>query len=118
MLGQPGKRGRTGLFPGRARIEEVFINMAADPGRTRRGARPADGKDTRAATSPERITVALIPKAAADLQKLLDRTGLSKTDITNRAITAYEFIEAQISAGKEIIISDPKTGDQKSVLFL
>jgi hypothetical protein len=93
--------------------------MAANPGgRTMRaGARDAEGKDTPAA-SPERITVALIPKAAADLQKLLDRTGLSKTDITNRAITAYEFIEAQTRAGKEIIISDPETGEQKSVLFL
>ena len=91
--------------------------MAANPGRTRRGTRVAEGKDTPAA-SAERITVALIPKAAADLEKLLDRTGLSKTDITNRAITAYEFIEAQIRAGKEIIISDPETGNQKSVLFL
>lgn len=80
------------------------------------GARNAEGKDTPA--SPERITVALIPKAAADLQKLLDRTGLSKTDITNRAITAYEFLESQIGAGKEIIISDPETGEKKSVLFL
>lgn len=93
--------------------------MAADPGgKTRRGARLAEGKVTPAATSPERITVALIPKAAADLQKLQDRTGLSKTDITNRAITAYEFIEEQISAGKKIIISDPETGNQTSVLFL
>lgn len=92
--------------------------MAADPGgKTRRGVRAAEGRDA-PATSPERITIALIPKAAADLQKLLERTGLSKTDITNRAITAYEFLEAQISAGKEIIISDPETGDQKSVLFL
>ena len=91
--------------------------MAANPGRTRRGARFAEGKDTSVA-SAERITVALIPKAVADLEKLLDRTGLSKTDITNRAITAYEFIEAQISEGKEVIIRDPKTGEQKTVLFL
>jgi hypothetical protein len=43
---------------------------------------------------------------------------LSKTDITNRAITAYEFIEAQIRAGKDVIISDPETGERMSVLFL
>jgi hypothetical protein len=106
------------LLLGRARIEEVLVNMAANP-RTRAGARVAEDKDTPATSaSHERITVALIPKAAADLQKLLARTGLSKTDITNRAITAYEFIEAQISAGKEVVISDPKTGEQKTVLFL
>lgn len=95
--------------------------MAANPGgkTMRAGATVAGGKGTPAASmSPERITVALIPKAAADLQKLLDRTGLSKTDITNRAITAYEYIEAQIGAGKEVIISDPVTGERKSVLFL
>jgi hypothetical protein len=96
-------------------MEEVLVNMA---GMRAAGARDAEGKDTPAPASPERITVALIPKAATDLQKLLDRTGLSKTDITNRAITAYEFLESQISAGKEIIISDPETGEKKSVLFL
>lgn len=93
--------------------------MAAKPGG--KTMKPGDtaGKYTPSPTaSPERITVALIPKAATDLQKLLDRTGLSKTDITNRAITAYEFIEAQINAGKEVIISDPETGERKSVLFL
>jgi hypothetical protein len=79
----------------------------------------AGGRDTPAApASPERITVALIPKAAGDLKKLLDRTGLSKTDITNRAITLYEFIEAQISEGKAVIISDPETGETQVVRFL
>ena len=94
--------------------------MAANPGgrSMRAGSTVAGGKDTPASAPVERITVALIPKAAADLQKLLARTGLSKTDIANRAITAYEFIEAQISAGKEVIISDPATGERKSVLFL
>ncbi len=86
----------------------------------RAGATVAGGKDTPAAAPapPERITVALIPKAAGDLKKLLDRTGLSKTDITNRAITLYEFIEAQISAGKAVIISDPETGETQVVRFL
>jgi hypothetical protein len=85
----------------------------------RAGATVAGGKDTPAAPAPpERITVALIPKAAADLKKLMDRTGLSKTDITNRAITAYEFIEAQARAGKEVLIVDPETGQQKGVLLL
>jgi hypothetical protein len=90
--------------------------MAVNSGAKTMGATGAEG-DTPAAQG-ERITVALIPKAAADLKKLTDRTGLSKTDITNRAITAYEFIEAQTRAGKEVIILDPETGEQKSVLFL
>ena len=56
------------------------------------------------------LTVALIPKVEDDLQKLRDRTDLSRTDIINRAITLYEFIDAQLRAGRELQISDSGTG--------
>jgi hypothetical protein len=69
-------------------------------------------------TSSERITVALIPKAAADLQALQDRSGLSKTDLANRAISFYEFIEAQLREGREVIIRDPHTREMQRVHFL
>jgi hypothetical protein len=65
-----------------------------------------------------RVTVALIPKAADDLQELVDRTALSKTDIINRAITLYEFFEAQLAAGNDLIIRDAKTGESQLVKFL
>ena len=55
----------------------------------------------------ERITVALVPKASADLQQAQIRTQLSKTDIVNRAISLYEFIEAQRSAGARLILQQP-----------
>jgi hypothetical protein len=57
-----------------------------------------------APTSAERITVALVRKAGEDLQRLQDRTGLSKTDIVNRAISLYEFIDAELSADAELIV--------------
>ena len=60
----------------------------------------------------------LIPKAAEDLQQLQDRTGLSKTDLTNRAITVYEFLDAQLSAGNDVIIRDRQTGETNRILFL
>lgn len=66
----------------------------------------------------ERVTVALIPQAGEDLQRLQDRTGLSKTDIVNRAITLYEFFDAQLKAGRDLIIRDPKTGETQLVRFL
>jgi hypothetical protein len=70
-------------------------------------------------SSSERITVALIPKAAADLQALQDRSGLSKTDLTNRAISLYEFIDAQLREGREVLIRDPGTREMQLVhLFL
>ena len=66
----------------------------------------------------DRITVALIPKAAEDLQRLQDRTSLSKTDIANRAITLYEFIDAQMKAGRDILIRDNETGETQVVRLL
>ena len=52
----------------------------------------------------DRITVALVPKAAKELQLLQDRTGLSKTDIVNRAISLYEFVDAEQGAGADLIV--------------
>ena len=52
----------------------------------------------------ERITVSLIAKASDELRNLQDRTGLSKTDIVNRAISLYEFVEAAVAAGDELVI--------------
>jgi hypothetical protein len=69
-------------------------------------------------TMVDRITVALIPKAGEDLQRLQDRTSLSKTDIANRAITLYEFIDAQMRAGRDILIRDNKTGETQVVRLL
>lgn len=66
----------------------------------------------------DRVTVALIPKASDDLQRLLDKTGLSKTDIVNRAISLYEFFETQLEAGNDLIVRDPKTGETQLVRFL
>ena len=62
--------------------------------------------------------MALIPKAGEDLQHLQDRTGLSKTDIVNRAISLYEFFNAQVVAGNDLIIRDPRTGETQLVRFL
>jgi uncharacterized protein (DUF342 family) len=69
-------------------------------------------------TVVDRITVALIPKASEDLQRLQDRTSLSKTDIANRAITLYEFIDAQMRANRDILIRDNETGETQVVRLL
>jgi hypothetical protein len=80
------------------------------------GSKP--GKDETARPQSDRITVALIPQASADLQRLQDRTSLSKTDLVNRAITLYEFIESQLRAGQDLIIRNQKTGETQLVRFL
>jgi hypothetical protein len=74
--------------------------------------------DTTRPSAAERITVALIPKAGEDLQRLQDRTSLSKTDLANRAITLYEFIDTQLRTGRDVLIRDNKTGMTEIVRLL
>src|ERR1700722_10501748 len=66
----------------------------------------------------ERMTVILIPKAGKDLRMLEQRTNLSRTDLANRAITLYEFVDAQLRAGQDIIARDKETGATKLVQLL
>jgi len=65
-----------------------------------------------------RITVALIFKAAEDLQRLQERTGLSKTDIVNRAITLYRFIDGELGDDDDLLVRNKKTGEVKIVKLL
>ena len=67
---------------------------------------------------PERITVALVPKAEQDLRSLQERTRLSKTDIVNRAISLYEFVETHLSAGKDLLVRDADTGETYLVVLV
>jgi hypothetical protein len=93
--------------------------MAASTGKSPRNEDVARPPRTERITQPaERITVALIPKAGEDLQRLQERTSLSKTDVTNRAITLYEFIDAQIRAGRDVLIRDNRTGETQLVRIL
>ena len=77
----------------------------------------AGAPGARTTETAERITVALIPKAGADLQHLQDKTGLSKTDLVNRAVSLYEFIEESMRAGREVLIRDKATGETQAVVF-
>lgn len=63
------------------------------------------------------IPVPLIPKAGDRLQRLQDRTSLSPTDLLNRAIICYEFVDERQRAGQEILIRDKKTRQTWLVQF-
>ena len=63
-----------------------------------------DSSTTPPPATVDRITVSLIAKAATELQLTHDRTGLSKTDIVNRAISLYEFVDAEQGAGADLIV--------------
>jgi hypothetical protein len=83
----------------------------------RSGGNPTKG-DAARPQQTDRITVALIPQAAADLQLLQDKTTLSKTDLVNRAITLYEFVDTQLKEGRDLLLRDKKTGETQLVRFL
>jgi hypothetical protein len=83
--------------------------------------RVAAGKAGRANGAPsvvERITVALIRRAAEDLQRLQDRTGLSKTDLVNRSISVYEFVDSEVQAGNDVYVRNHETGEYQLIHFL
>ena len=66
----------------------------------------------------ERVTIGLVPKTAAELQELVDLTGLSKTDIVNRAISLYAFVEASSRDGHELLRRSRDTGELELIRFL
>jgi alpha-galactosidase len=57
----------------------------------------------------ERITVGLIPKVVRELDDLQSSTGMSKTDIVNRAVSLYRFLAEQLEHGEEIRLYNPDT---------
>jgi hypothetical protein len=67
-------------------------------------AHPVSPSSSRPATVDDPITVVLVAKAAADLKITQERSHLSTTDIVNRALSLYEFVDAELKAGAELII--------------
>ena len=79
---------------------------------------PAPPEHAGVPAAAERITIALVRQAAADLAELQKRTGLSKTDVVNRAISLYEFIDAQVKAGNDLLVRDQETKETQVVRLL
>jgi hypothetical protein len=78
----------------------------------------SQNEDSQRAGQVERITVALIARAADDLRQIQARTGLSKTDAVNRAISVYDFIDRQLTEGNDLILRSADTGKEQLVRFL
>jgi hypothetical protein len=64
------------------------------------------------------IRVALIPPVAEQLHYLEKTTDMSATDLTNRAITAYSFLDEQRRAGNDVMVRDRWTGRMTLVRFV
>ncbi len=72
----------------------------------------------RSGQAPERITITLTAQVADQLLGLQSSTGLSKTDLINRAISLYDFTTRQFASGMEMLLRDPKTGEGQLVHLL
>ncbi|MEV6911154.1 hypothetical protein [Amycolatopsis sp. NPDC051071] len=66
----------------------------------------------------DRVNVALIAEAVDALGKLQERTGLKKVDLVNRALLIYEFVDAELRDGKQVVLRDADGQDQLVKIFL
>ena len=61
----------------------------------------------------ERYSVTLVPPAVQAVGELTRLTGLSKTDVINRAVQIYAFLEAQRHAGSHVCLERPDGGTER-----
>jgi hypothetical protein len=75
--------------------------------------------DEHAAEAAElhKITVNLIPKAWDAANVTAERLGLSRTDVINRALQVYEWMERETTNGGEVFVR-PRDGALQQVRFL
>jgi hypothetical protein len=66
----------------------------------------------------ERITVGLIPKVVKELNDLQQNTGMSKTDLVNRAVSLYSFIQGRLAHGEELRLFNPNDRQEQRVHLL
>jgi hypothetical protein len=59
-------------------------------------------------TSTERITVGLIRRNSEDLARLAEETGMSKTDLINRAIGLYTLMVEKADEGYKLGFIGPE----------
>ena len=101
-------RGNTASATAVRRDESAEIGGSRDgselPASPADSANPDPPSSSRPAIAGDPITVVLVAKAAAALQITQERSHLSRTDIVNRALSLYEFVDAELKAGAELII--------------
>jgi Ribbon-helix-helix domain len=66
----------------------------------------------------DRLSVSLIPRTVEELEQLHEKTGMSKTDIVNRAISLYAFVTEQLDSGQELLVRNPQTGELQLIQLL
>jgi hypothetical protein len=65
----------------------------------------------------ERVTVNLTPRSARALELATQLTGDSKTDVINRAIQAYSFLELALSEGGSVHVQESADSELQLLKF-
>ena len=63
----------------------------------------------------ERVTVNLVVRASRALQRVVDLTGDSRTDVINRALQVYAYMEEVNANGGDVYVRESKDSDLKVV---
>ena len=66
----------------------------------------------------DRMSVSLIPRTVEELEQLHEKTGMSKTDIVNRAISLYSFVTEQLDSGQDLLVRDRHTVELQLIQLL
>lgn len=72
-----------------------------------------DPSGRRRQASSERYSVTLVPPAVQAIAELTETTGLSKTDVINRAVQIYAFLDAQTRGGADLQLKLPDGTPEK-----
>ncbi|WFE30375.1 hypothetical protein O7623_14820 [Solwaraspora sp. WMMD791] len=65
-----------------------------------------------------RVTVNLTPRSADALDKISVATGLSKTDVINRALQIYQVVEDLLDRGEGSILVRHPNGEHERVYII
>lgn len=77
-----------------------------------------DGGSSTASPVAERVNVALTARSCIALELVKAITSDTKTDIINRALQVYAYLESEISDGNEICIRSKDSGELQRLKFI
>lgn len=60
----------------------------------------------------DRITIGLTKRSAIELAEMHDETGMSKTDIVNRAIGLYRFVTEKSDEGWSLLVQNADASER------
>ncbi|MBD0707111.1 MULTISPECIES: hypothetical protein [unclassified Streptomyces] len=52
----------------------------------------------------ERFSVTFVPPSVQSIQALTELSGLSKTDVINRAVQIYAFLAGEMADGRQVLL--------------